>query len=340
MMLSNKRIKKFLIVLALLIVNIWFWGNAALVYYFHNVFAADDSERARLDSMPERLEIPESDIEGEYLYLYGYKLKIPALKQANKVKVKPIIFARRLGSVSISIKDGNPTPTQIGLVEIPVPYSQETDESLLTRLKRWLLGGDLFLLQTEDKIYHARLSELSWWNLLGNIGVSLCLELKSMSMPAAWRNYLYEVETPHIRGFLTEVYFKGRAYPISFLHFVQDGREYLISLYSSNTRDYNIRNIIATIRPSEDTDRAYEAMEAIYKNNPGYPEGLIILSMFSLKGAVEDYQREYIIQGLKYNLELIGKTPDDESYKEKILSDIEYFEKGIDLHSHGASYSG
>jgi|GEM_PF-4370106 len=97
-----------------------------------------------------------------------------------------------------------------------------------------------------------------------------------------------------------------------------------------------MEDIIATIKPLEDIDKAYAEMETLYNNNPGYPKDLLILSMISLKGPQENYQKEYLINKSREEIQMYEKwlkSEDKEDKKEwyrehiaDLKANIEYFQ--------------
>jgi hypothetical protein len=335
-----RKLKIFLTIVGSIVIT-WFWGNAALQFVFYHVMASDAYIRAELDRVPEKLKISESNIEDEYLNLYGYKFKIPTLKTEKIVEISHYLFAKRLSSISLFIKDNDKTFDYMSLDEIPVWYSPVVEESLFYRLEHWLFYEDVPFWELEERTNYARLSDLSLWNLAGNLKLYQYLTLRILSIPSTSKNFKrYEVETPHVRGFLTEIYHENRLRPFSYFSFMLNNRNYSITLSSRSEKNYDLREIIGTIRKIENIEESYDETEALYKNNPGYPKELLILSLISLKGPQENYQREYLIEELRKNLERhkedYKKAENDEERQsdkewiEEIQADIEYFQNSME----------
>jgi hypothetical protein len=347
MMPSKKKIKKILIILALLFVNAWFWGNAGLEYLIYRTFVLHHLTEEKgsedfvnfalipnLNYEPRKLNIPERGIEGEYLYFYRYKVKMPFIKNRENINIDHSLMERRLESISLYFSnESDKLVAAISLREFP-DWIFKSKESLFWRFLEIVSLADSSKQESVEKVYYVRLSDLSWWNLIGNARIFPSLIRKSGLIGAgtAFNRHRYDVMTPHVRGFLTKT---NRRTSDTF-EFELDDRKFQIFIIARESQEYNIEDVISTIRPIEDVDKAYREMEARYKDNPDYPKELLILSMISLKGPRENYQREYVIKGLKEHLEWYKKTyankKDKEDFEESIAEiqgDIEYFQKNM-----------
>jgi hypothetical protein len=214
----------------------------------------------------------------------------------------------------------------------------EYEKPTLQRLLETISFSDWFEQSENEKVYYARLSDLSWWNLPGNARLLPALTVKGVSMGTgvAFERHRYDVTAPHVHGFLT----RDDRKTSDLFEFAFEDREFSISIIARGEPDYSMEDIIATIGPIEDVDKAYNEMEALYKNNPGYPEELLILAMISLKGPQENYQREYLIKELGEWLERYEedyKNPEDEEDRdwagqqiEEMKADIEYFQSQME----------
>jgi hypothetical protein len=326
MMPSKKKIKKILIILALLFVNAWFWGNAALQVYISRF----DVISTELNRIPEKLVLQESVNKGEYLYFYDYGVKMPFLKKASEkdIAVRHNLLERYLFAISIdekaNDKDENIT---VKLIKSP-QWDFEEGKSLFDRISDWLFENTYAENDSHWKICYAKLDDVSWWNTLENIGIAYLLSMKMIIVPRGDFR-IYEVEMPYVNGILIESTTHD-----SFQFIINDELGFIGTFGDSR---HKLRDIIRTISSIEDVDKAYKKMEALYENNLGYPEDLLILSMISLKGPQENYQREYLTEGLKEHLEWYEETyadkEDKEDYEESIAEiqgDIEYFEKSIE----------
>jgi hypothetical protein len=333
MMPSKKKIKKILIILALLFVNAWFWGNAALEYDIYDFciefeFEGKEYENCystELKHIPDKLTLTEADIDGKYLYFYTYKMKIPFINDES-LKIHHGLTGRQFYKISLSVgKSGS--GSQIGLYNLS-NIDDNDSESLFSKIIA-LIYGEVSEDEYVEKLYYTRPSDMSWWNLRENLRIREYLTVKVELLPSGRR---YDVTTPHVRGFLIE----GAAYD-SF-HFVLDGRRHFIFL--TGPPEFSSRNLIGTIRPIENVDEAYNEIEALYHNNLGYPEELLILSMISLKGPVENYHKQFLIKKLKRKVDFyeeLLKVEDKEDNKKRdrkliqeIRSDIEYFENSME----------
>jgi hypothetical protein len=274
---SKKKIKKILIILALLFVNAWFWGNAALRAY---ILWQYDVISAELSRIPEKLVFAETPIEGKYLYFHGYKLKMPLLKQQDNVSVRHSLLQGHLFHISVDMHANNE-------VTIKFMYrprlEHEYEESLPDKAFNWLFERTYSDNESTWKLYYARLEDLSWWNTLENLGIFYILNMKMIGVPRGDFN-LYEVETPYITGLLTE----SASYDA--FNFILDDRYYSIAIFRHSK--HVLRDFISTIKTVQDLDEGYKEMESLYENNPGYPTELLQLSMISLKKLKDGSQHE------------------------------------------------
>ncbi len=165
-----------------------------------------------------------------------------------------------------------------------------------------------------------------------NVRLNAYLTLKSITIrPGPYR--IYDVKTPYVSGFFVDGSYDT-------FNFSLNERSFSITNFPAENGTYDSRDIIATIRPIENIDKAYNKMESLYENNSGYPKELLILSMISLKGPQENYQREYVINELRNWLERYKKdyeSEEDEEDKEwarkqieELRADIEYFQKSME----------
>lgn len=331
MMPSKKKIKKILIILALLLVNAWFWGNAVLEYYTYRILAPEDYILAELNRVPEKLKIPASDIEDEYLYFFNYGVKMPFLK-GKSMDLLPLFLNRRLYLVTMIVNNGECREITINLNQSPMGLDIFEEESIFWRTFNRLIFRNKDDQELSEKIYYSKLSDLSWWNLLWNVRLNAYLTIKSITRRSG-PYQTYDVKTPYVSGFLVDASYDT-------FDFTLNERSFYISSFPVENSTYDIRDIIATITPIKNIDKAYKEVEGLYNNNPGYPEELLILSMISLKGPQENYQREYVINELRDWLERYKKDYESEENEEdkewdrkqieEITSDIAFFEKSME----------
>ncbi|MEJ2191279.1 MAG: hypothetical protein P8Y39_02875 [Nitrospirota bacterium] len=316
--------------MALLFVNAWFWGNAALEYFLYHGLVIEDFV-VNLNQIPEKVILPETNIDGEQITLFSYAVKMPFLKEERNIKISPHIYERSLSSIDLLFYENDGLSAIISFSESPwVTYRE--NESLYDRFREGIIyGSDRSCKKFLTETHYSRLSDLSWWNPIQNLRSFPYLFVKL----TATTGKMYDVKTPHIAGFLRE----SADGTSSNFEFCNDDKfdSFHIALKRSTGKEFPIRDIVSTITKVDDIDEAYTNMKALYENNPGYPERLLILSMISLKGPQENYQRRYLIEVLKEQLEWVKenykktKNKDEKEgakeWIEEIQSDIEYYGK-------------
>lgn len=328
MIFSMKRIKQLVIILALVVINAWFWGNAALQFTIYRLFSPMYFKGSVLDQVPDKIELPESDIESENLHFFGFSIKMSFLKDARDAKLNHGYMLGQLQNISLLIYKDDRLDVSVRIEEL-APFFHEdieikTEESSLDKLWKTVSPGPVNYMETRKLTHYARLSDLSWWNLCGNFRLLPYLVLKSISMHSFAGGYysVYDIETPYIKGYLVESD-AGRMINESF-DFELDNRSYNIDIMSRNGA-YGLRNLIGSIKPDKSVEKSYNDMSALRKNNPGYPEELLLLSEISIKGPVEADQKEYILKGLEEQLGYALSSSNDErdkGYVEKLRKEI------------------
>jgi hypothetical protein len=316
MIFSKKGIRKLLIVLALLTVNVWFWGSAAIQINYHYLFTTGAIKALNLNQVPVKMELSETEINGEDLHFYGFTIKMPFVKKEIDAKVDNVYMRGQLQSIWLHIKRNDKFFADVYIVEDHTWTSNKTVN--YTEILR--------------SMHYARLSDLSWWNTYGNWKLVGHLTLKAITKSAYVGGYynVYDIETQHVKGYLVEAEL-GNLINESF-DFALDNRSYHVSILSRDG-SYGLRNLIGSIRPGKGVERSHDDMSNLYRNNPGYPDDLLLLSMISIKGPVEDYQKEYLLKGLEESLEYALKSADereDSDYEDMIREDISDLKAGME----------
>jgi|GEM_PF-6110803 len=171
MMPSKEIIKKTLIILVLLFVNVWFLGNATLEYIIYDTLIPkpigyidedfiDNALIPNLNGVPRELEIPKKNVEGEYLYFYDYKVKLPFIKGEKYITVTHDLTERRVSGIEMTSSDKRGKLISIiRLDESPrwILKGYEDDKPLWWKFLDIISLSDLSKQFRMEKIYYARL---------------------------------------------------------------------------------------------------------------------------------------------------------------------------------------
>lgn len=296
-MLSNKTLKKIFISISIILVVLWFGGNLGLYFFFKSMLKPN-IEKA-IDYIPEKLILAKADIKTEPLHLMGLKLKFPFHKDEIKY-INPLFLNHQIGSTGIHMKDKGSV----------ILFGASPIDQMLP---------DFF-----KEMHYSRLKDFSWWNIPKNIKLIQLLTLKAIAIPAFDDFKVYDLETPYLKGFLTEGITKNEKKSIFSFDFARKNKQYTITFIGiDETKSYKVRDIFTTIEISDDIEESYKEMENLYKNKQKskYPEELFILSMISLKGPSID------------NLNNLLKAMEHKNYESAIIDRIkkerEFLQKPI-----------
>lgn len=294
-MLSKKTLKKIFISIAIILVVLWFGGNLGLHLFFKSMLKPD-IEKA-IDYIPEKLKLAKADIKTEPIHLMGLKLKFPFHKEKIKY-INPLFLNHQIGSIGIHLKDKGSA-----ILFGASPIDQ--------RLPNFF-----------EEMRYSRLKDFSWWNIPKNIRLIQLLTLKAISIPAFDDFKIYDLETPYLKGFLTEGITKNEKKSIFSFDFARKNKQYTITFIGINEiSSYKVRDILATIEISDNIEESYKEMQNLYKNKQKskYPEVLLMLSMISLKGSTIDNLSDLIkiMEHKNYESNIINRIKKEREFLQK-----------------------
>lgn len=301
----KKRLKKIAVIISIVLVVLWFLSNLGIYLFFKTTFDAAHKKGIDYNSVPEKLRLASEDNAVELLPLMGVSLQLPIDKDEIG-KITPMFSDNRLDRITIRVTNKDKLPLIFmsyfsddlrsgagSLVEKAKAFFSVlryifTDSVLASINYASLVKYDSFT-DLEHTSLYARLEDLSWWNLIHNLRLSLLLRTKSMihddygSISGSYR--IYDLETPYMKGLLVEVQNKPRGSLIDFV-FALDGQKHSLTFFSvrDSFKD-EVRKTVASVQPVRDVQKIYQEMEKAYRNKESsrYPEELLLMSMISLK---------------------------------------------------------
>jgi len=298
-MFTKKRIKKILIGIGITLLVLWFGGNLATYLYLRQVIIKPQNIE-HINTVPEKLQLREANIEAEWLPFKDVKLKFPYYKEDIN-HVIPAFFNHHLSGIIVSMKKGS--VRYVGYYEFALPTpTGEQNRTFLSDIREG---------------HYSRLRDFSWWNLIHNIRLSAFLIAKAMTISVVPKHYqIYDVETPHFTGFLTEHHPKEDILLVDFI--TEMNSEHANLTFSGKNEMLNqTKDIIASIQPLADIDESYKTIEASYKQKKSkYPEELLLLSMISLKGAT--------VENLQELLRIMKKKNYKPDYMKEVEAEINF----------------
>ncbi len=269
-----------------ILVMLWFSANIGL--YLVVKITYPPALEALADYVPEELNLPEVEFEADSLYFGDFRLRFPFYREDIR-SVSPLFMEHRPENIGIFLSNAK---GMINVAEIPdnVP---KVNPFFISRIENWLVDEREFgsYFKTMGQLHYARLKDYSWWNIRSNVRLAVKLVLKAISIPAFGDSKVYEVETPHLKGYLRKgQYVKNKSKMILF-EFAVKGKSYsVMTVTTDDNAASRVMDMISTIQPSTDIDRDYAEMETQYKHKDKtrYPEELLLLSLISLKGLTID----------------------------------------------------
>lgn len=288
---QGHRIWSHLSKLTSIVVVLWFSANIGL--YLVVKITIPPALEAVTDYVPEKLKLPDSEIEADSLYFGDFKLKFPFYKEDIET-VSPFFMEHRPNiGIFLSNEKG-----MINFGEIQ-DHFPEANTSMRDKISNWLVDERDFgsYLKTMELVHYATLKDYSWWNLRSNLRLAPKLVLKAISIPAFGDSKAYEVETPHLRGYLRKGQsIKNNRIMIDFV-FGGQGKSHTLFAATADEKVANkIMSMLSTIQPVANIDEGFAEMEAQYrhKDKARYPDKLLLISLISLKGPTVDNLKELL----------------------------------------------
>lgn len=282
-----------------IIFMLWFSGNF-FIYMVIKTFITPDLQ-AQIDYVPEKIRMPASKIEAETLYLNDFKLSFPFYAYDIKYAF-PLFVDHRMSDISIFLSD------EIG----KITFSTIDDKMLgKTPMPTFRL-----ILSSQ----YARVRDFSWWNLPDNQALATKLILKAIAMPAFANSKVYDVETPHLHGYLRTGQLRNK-YNVVELTYELNGKTNSVTILTPDKKPSDqFTDMLSTIQPSINAEAAYQEMDARYKgiHETKYPKDLLLLSLISIKGPSYD--------NLKALLKIVTNIHDKRVSVDAIEQEIHYSE--------------
>lgn len=273
------------------IIVLWFVANLAIYAFIRT--AIPPAFEPKIDYVPEKLKLSDSVTEFDSIYLRDFKLKFPFYKEDIKTAY-PFFLEHRLRNITIIL--GNKKGA-IFVDEIPDSLP-EAKTSITGEIKNWLLDETTYesYFKTMRQVHYASLKDYSWWDLRYNLRLALKLTLKLISIPTFDNLKVYEVETPHLIGYLTKGRSKNNHVSIDF-EFPGKGTTYSLHAITADDGVANkIMAILGSIQPASGINEGYRIMVAQYNNKhtTRYSPDLLLLSLISLQGPTLNNLKELL----------------------------------------------
>jgi hypothetical protein len=312
-----KIIKKLFIGTATLAIILSVLGNLGL----HQVIRifVDPVLEQMPNHTPEKLTLAPSDMKSETLHLMGLKLRFP-FDREDIVQVSPS-FDSDHNIDNILIKIENEEYTGVFLLMASTDILEENGEALITKDWDRILLGEESVLGILRAVDYARRDDFSWWNLPHNIRLTMLLILKAISMPAYENLKVYDLKTPYLNGILRDGITPKNQKRMVELNFAHKDVMYFVSFYGTDEVDVGaVKEILSTIQPVAEREERYQEMKFLYdhRDQTGYPEELLLLSLISLKGPATDNLKKLleIMEGKDYPTKVIETVQKEMAFRE------------------------
>ncbi len=314
MTFPKKKIIKLSIIIGPIVIILWFVGNLSLYLFIKNYILNLGMETA-INYRPEKLTFTKATVDAEPLHLMGLKLRFPFYKGDMKY-IKPIFIGHRLDSITISLGDKDNSRGDI-IFEAVDNNLRGIQISMVSKISNRILYADDSYFRFMRTLHYSSLDDFSWWRLLHNIRLANLLIEKARGIPAYGSFRVYDVETPYLKGILTEwkMFNERASIDIQFIFEWKDESLSLAFIGIDEKQTNRVRDILTTIELLDDIEKSHKEMMALYKKNKArYPDEFLLLCLISLKGATLD------------NLKKLLKVMKDENYH---YNDIEEIKKEI-----------
>jgi len=294
--------KKAFKIIGIILIVLWFGGNLAL-YLLLNEMLISNTSKKYINNIPEKLYLQESVKEGDTLQLMDFELRFPFYKDDIKYVI-PMFMNRKLSNVIVRLDEYEHVHfssyfeiTEEMQKENTFKYNLENveEEKETFSDKFWdaiysvthANYGEPFY-EMFRKAQYSSMNNFSWWNLPQNIRLGNFLILKAIESGNADEINLFDVETQHVKGILSDKITNDSGLSINDFYFKLDNISYSIGILAkiNGITDMQVNNIISSINQVSDKEKSYNRLRSLFKNKgtTKYPEELLILSLMSFEG--------------------------------------------------------
>lgn len=281
----RNRVKKYLFIIGIVIVVLWFASNLAWYLYLKKNLSKN------IDCVPQKIRLMESKIQAEQIYFNNIAFKLP-LDREDIEKVIPHFYADQLEAISIILNKSEQIES-ITFGVLPDNFLVPPDNFLGTPSESFFTS--------RQKSNYFRLKDYSWWNLRFNMKLGYALILKNLRLYSSYDSLkIYDVETPSLRLFCYEgTANNAQIYSECTFEYNKD-ITYNFKIIGHNIDFLNqVRGeIMASLQLISDSDRGRVVLQAnesfINKLKSKYPEELLLLSLISVEGSRAKYIEELI----------------------------------------------
>jgi hypothetical protein len=285
--------KKALKIICSFLIVLWFGGNLGLYVYVKYFLTYENKElgvqyvsrqdmRRALSYTPEKLILHKNDLDADTLRIFNYRLKFPYYKK-DIINILLSFFQKdKQGLEQFAINLTGNKVKVINFNEVSLQHDLDSSHPM-SFLDRFIghYTGDV---SDKSRIYYSTLSDYNWWNLPRNLKLTALLLTKAALLPVTKK--IYDVETPFIKGYLTQLTLKGINASTYNFDFSVDNKNYVLTFFHVQSKK-EILDVIASIQPVDDIEQSYNKAAASYekKDSSNYPEEILLVSMISIKSS-------------------------------------------------------
>ena len=223
-------------------VFLWF-GGIGFLNVIMKIFVVPTL--SKLENTVQELTILEKATNGDDIYLVGLKIKHP-IQELSASVVAPIFENHLLHGMSIFLKDDTVQAGNILIFRQPdvIKNSDRVDSSNSEKLPDYTYLFNKSMFGLYDSMFRTKMSDFSWWNLIGDVRVVYLLMMKSIMSPMYFENgNLYHIKTSHFSGYLYRGEYgknkNGKMRHISELWFERHGTFFNIIALGEENRDFS-----------------------------------------------------------------------------------------------------